>query len=50
MKMLNKIYENSESEFNPLSLSHDINVDTLKLYGDELQELKDKLLEKSKIL
>ncbi|MBA0637054.1 hypothetical protein Godav_024544, partial [Gossypium davidsonii] len=28
--MLKKIYENSESEFDPLSLSHDTNADTLK--------------------
>ncbi|TYG73363.1 hypothetical protein ES288_D04G095500v1, partial [Gossypium darwinii] len=36
LEMLKKIYENSESEFNPLSLSHDTNADTLKLYKDEL--------------
>ncbi|XP_040968558.1 uncharacterized protein [Gossypium hirsutum] len=48
--MLKKIYENSESEFDLLSLPHATNADTLKLYEDELQELKDKLVEKSKIL
>ncbi|TYG73361.1 hypothetical protein ES288_D04G095300v1 [Gossypium darwinii] len=50
IEMLRKIYENSESEFDPLSLSHDTNANTLKLYEDELQELKDKLVEMSKIL
>ncbi|KAH1038993.1 hypothetical protein J1N35_040736 [Gossypium stocksii] len=50
IEMLKKIYENSESEFDPLNLSHDTNADTLKLYEDELQELKDNLAEKSKIL
>ncbi|MFQ6648042.1 hypothetical protein Gotur_021849 [Gossypium turneri] len=48
--MLKKIYENSESEFDPLSLSHDTNANSLKLYEDELQVLKDKLVERSKIL
>ncbi|TYI86784.1 hypothetical protein E1A91_D04G089900v1 [Gossypium mustelinum] len=50
IEMLKKIYENSESEFDPLSLSHDTNADTLKLYKDELLELKHILVEKSKIL
>ncbi|XP_040948011.1 agamous-like MADS-box protein AGL65 [Gossypium hirsutum] len=50
IEMLKKIYENSESEFDPLSLSYDTNADTLKLYKDELQELKHILVEKSKIL
>ncbi|KAG4202495.1 hypothetical protein ERO13_A05G342000v2 [Gossypium hirsutum] len=50
IEMLKKIYENSESEFDLLSLPHATNADTLKLYEDELQELKDKLVEKSKIL
>ncbi|KAB2034481.1 hypothetical protein ES319_D04G089200v1 [Gossypium barbadense] len=50
IEMLKKIYENSESEFDPLSLSHDTNADTFKLYKDELQELKHILVEKSKIL
>ncbi|MBA0634267.1 hypothetical protein Godav_025229, partial [Gossypium davidsonii] len=39
-----------ESEFDPLSLPRNRNIDTLKLYEDQLQELKDKLTKKSKIL
>ncbi|KAK8302545.1 hypothetical protein V6Z12_D04G094800 [Gossypium hirsutum] len=43
--MLKKFYVNWESEFDPLSLPHNRN-----LYEDQLQELKNKLTEKSKIL
>ncbi|TYG73367.1 hypothetical protein ES288_D04G095900v1 [Gossypium darwinii] len=50
IEMLKKFYVNWESEFDPLSLPHNRNVDTLKLYEDQLQELKNKLTEKSKIL
>ncbi|MBA0810508.1 hypothetical protein Gohar_002499, partial [Gossypium harknessii] len=50
MKMLKKFYVNWESKFDPLSLPRNNNVDTLKLYEDQLQELKDKLSKKSKIL
>ncbi|TYG73360.1 hypothetical protein ES288_D04G095200v1 [Gossypium darwinii] len=50
IEMLKKIFENSESEFDPLSLSHYGFPKLEKLYEDELQELKDKLVEKSKIL
>ncbi|KAL1094474.1 hypothetical protein V6Z11_D06G095600 [Gossypium hirsutum] len=49
-KMLKKSYVNWELEFDPLSLAHNRNVHTLKLYEDQLQKLKDKLIEKSKIL
>ncbi|KAH1056863.1 hypothetical protein J1N35_034928, partial [Gossypium stocksii] len=49
-KMLKKFYVNWELEFDPLRLPRNRNVDTLKLYEDQLQELKDKLIEKSKIL
>ncbi|KAG4141575.1 hypothetical protein ERO13_D06G082733v2 [Gossypium hirsutum] len=48
--MLKKSYVNWELEFDPLSLAHNRNVHTLKLYEDQLQKLKDKLIEKSKIL
>ncbi|KAL1094475.1 hypothetical protein V6Z11_D06G095700 [Gossypium hirsutum] len=48
--MLKKFYVNWESKFDPLSLPRNNNVDTLKLYEDQLQELKDKLTKKSKIL
>ncbi|KAG8491368.1 hypothetical protein CXB51_014508 [Gossypium anomalum] len=50
IEMLKKFYVNWESEFDPLSLLCNKNVDTLKLYKDQLQELKDKLDKKSKIL
>ncbi|MBA0626267.1 hypothetical protein Godav_003965 [Gossypium davidsonii] len=48
--MLKKSYVNWELEFDPLSLARNRNVHTLKLYEDQLQKLKDKLIEKSKIL
>ncbi|KAB2024575.1 hypothetical protein ES319_D06G096100v1 [Gossypium barbadense] len=50
LEMLKKFYVNWESKFDPLSLPRNNNVDTLKLYEDQLQELKDKLTKKSKIL
>ncbi|TYH66174.1 hypothetical protein ES332_D06G105100v1 [Gossypium tomentosum] len=50
LEMLKKFYVNWESKFDPLSLPPNNNVDTLKLYEDQLQELKDKLTKKSKIL
>ncbi|KAH1056886.1 hypothetical protein J1N35_034951, partial [Gossypium stocksii] len=50
MKMLKKFYVNSDLEFDPLSLPHYRNANTLKLYEDELRELKENLAEKSKIL
>nr|KJB65465.1 hypothetical protein B456_010G096200 [Gossypium raimondii] len=50
LEMLKKFYVNWESEFDPLSLPRNNNVDTLKLYEDQLQELKDKLTKKRKIL
>ncbi|TYG73368.1 hypothetical protein ES288_D04G096000v1 [Gossypium darwinii] len=46
MEMLKKFYVNWESEFDPLSLPCNRNVDTFKLYEDQLQELKDKLTKK----
>ncbi|MBA0574968.1 hypothetical protein Golob_027724, partial [Gossypium lobatum] len=48
--MLKKFYVNSDPEFDPLSMPHNRNANTLKLYEDELKELKEKLAEKSKIL
>ncbi|MBA0630544.1 hypothetical protein Godav_002632, partial [Gossypium davidsonii] len=48
--MLKKFYVNWESEFDPLSLPRNRNVDTFKLYEDQLQELKDKLTKKSNLL
>ncbi|PPS05050.1 hypothetical protein GOBAR_AA15614 [Gossypium barbadense] len=50
MEMLKKFYVNWESEFDPLSPPRNKNVDILKLYEDQVQELKDKLTKKSKIL
>ncbi|KAG8491369.1 hypothetical protein CXB51_014509 [Gossypium anomalum] len=47
---MEKFYVNWESKFDPLSLPCNKNVDTLELYEDQLQKLKDKLSKKSKIL
>ncbi|PPS08873.1 hypothetical protein GOBAR_AA11771 [Gossypium barbadense] len=52
-KMLKKLYINSDSEFDPLSLPNDRNANSPQgkwLYEDELRELKEKLAKKSKIL
>ncbi|XVE97767.1 hypothetical protein REPUB_Repub03eG0047200 [Reevesia pubescens] len=49
MKLLNKIYVNSDSEVEPINFSQDKS-NALKLYEDQLKELKEKLAEQSKIL
>ncbi|XWS72375.1 hypothetical protein CRYUN_Cryun02cG0034800 [Craigia yunnanensis] len=49
MKLLKKIYANSDSEFDPRNSSLDSS-NSLKLHEDQLKELKEKLAEKSRIL
>ncbi|XP_022754147.1 agamous-like MADS-box protein AGL65 [Durio zibethinus] len=49
MKLLKKLYANSNSEDDPTNLSQDSS-NSLKLHEDQLNELKEKLAEKSRIL
>ncbi|KAK8509176.1 hypothetical protein V6N13_062231 [Hibiscus sabdariffa] len=50
MQILKKIYANSESDFDLNSSPQDASDNPLKLYEEQLRELRERLAEKSKIL